>query len=87
MITKQAVSFTVYFWFLKKHVLIINEFGIVQQHMTFKVFNDSKRLLDPSQYFNLLEGKNISAMLPRSWRKSFDNGMKIPTKMRRCNEC
>ena len=26
-------------------------------------------------------------MLPRSWKKSFDNGIKLPTKMRRCNEC
>ena len=35
----------------------------------------------------MLEGKNISAMLPRSWKKSFNNGIIIPTKMRRCNEC
>ena len=35
------------------YVLTINEFGIVQQHMTFKGFNDSKRLLDRSQYFNM----------------------------------
>ena len=39
--------------------------------MTFKGFNDSQRLLDRSQYFDLLEGKKISAMLPKSWDKSF----------------
>ena len=55
--------------------------------MTFKGFNDSKRLLDRSQYFNMLECKKISAMLPRSWKKSFNNGIVIPTKMRQCNEC
>ena len=55
--------------------------------MTFKGFNDSKRLLDQSQYFDTLEGKKISAMLPRSWRKSFNNGVVIRTKMRQCNEC
>ena len=55
--------------------------------MTFKGFNDSKRLLDRSQYFDMLEGKKISAMLPRSWKKSFNNGIIIPTKMRLCNEC
>ena len=55
--------------------------------MTFKGFNDSKRLLDRSQYFNMLEGKKITAMLPRSWKKSFNNGVIIPTKMRRCNAC
>ena len=26
-------------------------------------------------------------MFPRSWKKSFNNGVFIPTKMRRCNEC
>ena len=29
-----------------KKVLTFNEFGIMPQHMTFKGFNDSKRLLD-----------------------------------------
>ena len=33
------------------------------------------------------EGKKISAMLPRSWKKSFDSGIIIPKKMRFCNEC
>ena len=26
-------------------------------------------------------------MLPRSWKKSFNNGIVIPTKMSQCNEC
>ena len=26
-------------------------------------------------------------MLPRSWKKSFNNGVIIPTKMRQCNAC
>ena len=26
-------------------------------------------------------------MLPRSWKKSFNNGVVIPVKMRRCNNC
>ena len=55
--------------------------------MTFKGFNDSKRLLDRSQYFDMLDGKKTTAMLPRSWKKSFDNGVIIPTKMRQCNVC
>ena len=49
-----------------KYVLTIDGYGINQQHMTFKGFNDSKRLLDRSQYFNVLKGKKITAMLPRS---------------------
>ena len=33
------------------------------------------------------EGKKKSAMLPKSWKNSFDSGINIPTKMRFCNEC
>ena len=33
------------------------------------------------------EGKKISALLPRSWKKSFDSGIFKPTRMRFCNEC
>ena len=70
-----------------KYCLTISEFGVIQQHMTFKSFNDSKRLLDRYQYFDMLEGKKISAMLPKSWKKSFNHGIIRPTKMRRCNKC
>ena len=70
-----------------KFCLSIDEYGIIQEHKTFKGFNDSKRLLDRSQYFNMKEGKKLSALLPKSWKKSFDSGIFIPTKMRFCNEC
>ena len=39
---------------------------LFKQHMTFKGFTDTKGLLDRSQCFNMLEGKKISAMLPKS---------------------
>ena len=32
-----------------KYCLTINELGVIEQHMTFKGFNDTKRLLDRSQ--------------------------------------
>ena len=70
-----------------KYCLTIDGYGIIQEHKTFKGFNDSKRLLDRSQYFKMIEGDKISAMLPRSWKKSFDGGIIIPTKLRFCNEC
>ena len=70
-----------------KYCLTIDEYGIIKEHKTFKGFNDSKRLLDRSQYFKMVEGKKITAMLPKSWKKSFDNGIIIPAKMRFCNEC
>ena len=40
-----------------KYVSTLDENGIIQQHMTFEGYNDSKRLLDRSQNFNMLEGK------------------------------
>ena len=70
-----------------KYCLTKNYYGIIKEHKTFKGFNDSKRLLDRSQYFNMIKGEKISAKLPRSWKKSFDNGINIPKKMRFCNEC
>ena len=69
------------------YCLTIDEYGIIQQHRTFKWFNDSKRLLDRSRYLNMVESKKISAMLPSSWKKSFNNGIIIPTKVRRCKKC
>ena len=70
-----------------KYVLTIDHYGIIQQHMTSEGFNDSKRLLDRSQNFDMLNGKKVTAMLRRSLKKSFNNGVIIPTKMRQCNEC
>ena len=69
-----------------KYVLTIDEFGIFQQHMTFKAFSDIERLLDRSQFFDMLEDTEISPMLPRSWKKSFKNGIVISVKMRRCDK-
>ena len=70
-----------------KYCLTIDDYGIIQEHKTFKGFNDSKRLIDRSQYFKMIEGKKLSAILPKIWRKSFDSGIIIPTKMRFCKEC
>ena len=47
-----------------KCCLTIDEYGIVLEHKTFEGFNDSKRLLDRSRYFKMIEGKKISALLP-----------------------
>ena len=35
-----------------KYVLTINESGVIQENKSFKGFNDSKRFLDRSQYFD-----------------------------------
>ena len=33
------------------------------------------------------EGKKISVMLPKSWKKSFNNGNVIPAKLKGCDKC
>ena len=53
-----------------KNWLTMDKNGIMQEHKTFEGFNDSKRLLDQLQFFNMLESKKISAMLPKSWKKT-----------------
>ena len=70
-----------------KYCLTIDEYGIIKEHKTFEGFNDSKRLLDRSKYFKRKEGEKISSMLPRSWKKSSDNGVIKPKKMRLCKKC
>ena len=40
-----------------KYCLTIDKFGMLQEHKTFKGFNNSKRLLDRPQYFEMIEGK------------------------------
>ena len=70
-----------------KYCLTIDNYGVIQEHKTFKGFNDSKRLLDQSQYFKMIKGKKVSALLPKGWKESFDSGIIVPTKMRICSEC
>ena len=70
-----------------KFCLTIVDYGIIQEHKTLKRFNDTKRLLDPSQFFKMIEGKKMSILLPKSWKKSFESGIIIPTEKRFCNEC
>ena len=47
-----------------KYCLTVDDYGIMQGHKTFKGFNYGKRLLDRSQFFEMLEGKQISAIIP-----------------------
>ena len=35
----------------------------------------------------MVEGKKVSALLPKSCKNSFDSGIFIPMRMRFCNEC
>ena len=71
----------------KEYCLTIIECGFIEEHKISQSFNDTKRVLDRTQYFKKRESEKISAILPRSWKKSFITGVVIPAKMRSCNEC
>ena len=70
-----------------KYVWNIEIFGVLQEHMAFKDVNDSKQVLDCSHFCKMIEGKIISAMIPKTWKKSLNGGVVKPTKLRFCNEC
>ena len=74
-------------FFAPKKILTVDNYDNIQEHKIFTGVNDTKRLLDRSQYFDMLDGKKISAMLPKNWKKSFNNGIVKPPKTRFCNEC
>ena len=70
-----------------KYCSTIDKAGIVEEHKTFRGFNESERLLDRSQILERIDGEKKSALLPKSLKKSFDNGIVTPPKVRTCNEC
>ena len=70
-----------------KYCLTIIELGVIEQHITFKGFNDSKRLLDRSQYFNMLKGKKNNSYTTKILEKIIRKCSYNSKKMRRCNTC
>ena len=53
-----------------KYCLFIDKFGIIKEHKPLKGFNDSKQLLDRSQYFYIIDGKKTSDMIPEYFKKN-----------------
>ena len=70
-----------------KYCLTINEYGLVEEHKTFKGFGDVNRLLDNKKYFDMQQFKKIVGTFPLSWKKSFESGVIIPSKTRDCMIC
>ena len=70
-----------------KYCLTINKYGVIDEHKTFKGFTDVSNNLDKKEYFNMVDGGNLIAKVPLSWKKSFSQGVVIPHKMKNCGEC
>ena len=70
-----------------KYCLTINNYGIIDEHKTFKGFTNVSDDLNRKEYFNMADGGKLTAKVPLSWKKSFSQGVVIPHKMRNCTEC
>ena len=70
-----------------KYCLTIDEYGIIEEHKTFKGFTESQRLLDRNQYSEMLKGNKMHAKLPISWKKGCASGIVIPKQARYCTDC
>ena len=82
------VIFTDSSLFLKSNMFLKRDiYCIIEEHKFFKEFSDSRRLLNGSQNFRMLEVKKISDMSPKSWEKLFYSGVIIPLKKRFCIKC
>ena len=70
-----------------KYCLIINKYGVISEKKTFKGFKNVSDKLDRKEYFNMADGDKLIAKVPLSWKKSFSQGVVIPSKMRDCSNC
>ena len=70
-----------------KYCLTINKYGVIDEHKTFKGFNNVSDNLDRKEYFKMFEGDKLVAKVPLSWKKSFSQGVIIPHKMGNCTNC
>ena len=70
-----------------KYCLLINKYGVIDEHETFKGFTNVSDNLDRKEYFKLAGGDKLVAKVALSWKKSFSQGIVIPYKTRNCNKC
>ena len=70
-----------------KYCLTINEYGVINEHKTFKGFTNVSDNLDRKDYFKMFNGDKLVAKVSLSWKKSFSMGVVILHKMRNCNKC
>ena len=65
-----------------KYCLTINKYGVIDEHKTFKRFTNMNDNLYREDYFNMADGGKLIAKVPLSWKKSFNQGVVIPHKMK-----
>ena len=70
-----------------KDCLTFDKIVVIEEHKTLKGFNNVQENLDKKEYFKMLNGDEIIAKVPLSWKHSFDSGVLIPHKQRYCSDC
>ena len=70
-----------------KYCLTITKNDVIDEHKTFKGFNNVSEHLDRKKYFEMFEGDKLIAKVPLSWKKSFSMGVVVPHKLRNCSKC
>ena len=63
-----------------------NNYGVIDEHKTFKGFTNVSDNLDRKEYFKMFNDNKLIAKVPLSWKKSFNMGVVIPHKIRNCGE-
>ena len=70
-----------------KFCLTIYKYTVPDEHKTFKRFSIVSVILEKNENFKMVDGDNLIAKLPLSWKKSYSQGVVIPHKMRNCSDC
>ena len=70
-----------------KYCLTINKYGVNEEHKTFEGFTNVSDNLDRKEFFKMADGDKSVAKVPLSWKKSFNQGVVIPHKKKKCNKC
>ena len=58
-----------------KYCLTINNYGVIDEHKTFKGFTNVSDNLIRKDYFELADGGKLIAKVPLSWKKSCSQGV------------
>ena len=59
-------------WLPKKYCLVIDDFGVILDKRTFKVYSEEHRMIKLNEYLSLSEGKTVLGRFSIDWTKTFN---------------
>ena len=69
-----------------KYCSTINNYGVIDEHKTFKGFTNVSDNLNREEHFNMADGCKLIAKVPLSWKESFSQGVVFAPKMKKCSD-